>query len=136
MTEENYKLQTSLKFGPYQQHMVNVRANSVNEMLELLDGLYNSRGFINSVATELVENNEPDFSHAVDNVKSEFPTTTEHRPGVVDPPRTYGSQPEPYECIHGAMKKYSGVNKNGEPYTAYFCPGPKNQPQCKPKFLD
>lgn len=140
---DDYKLQTSVKVGANRDDMINVRANSVEELNTLLDGLHGSYGFISSVMTDLANGTAPPpdpTQQAVGTLQQNgFPETQQVQPGVVTPqaqPQTYGQRPPPPQCIHGQMKYYEGTNKNGGAFRAYFCPGPKGPNQCKPQFLD
>lgn len=138
---EGYKVQASVKLGRNGQHMLNVRADTVDELLQLMDKLNGSSAFINESVEGLANpDSSPNEAQAVANIQAQFPTTQQIQPGVIQPqqPQTYGQQPtNPDVCPgHGLpWKPISGV-KNGKQWSGLFCTGPQNGPipQCKPIF--
>lgn len=132
---EDWKLQASVKFGPQQQHMLNVRAATLDELFAMLDGLSSSAHFLNSTI-DAIPNPQTEVQ-AQTTVQSQFPATQPIQPGVVQPPAA--PAPGVPTCRHGAMKFMSGISKkNNQPYQAYFCTGPQNNPadpQCAAKFV-
>jgi len=141
---EDWKLQASIKVGRHSEHMLNVRAVTIDELVSLLDRLSGTSSLVNhsiNTIAEFVDGNPvPNTEQAIANIQQQFPQTQQFQPGVITPqtqPPTYGPPPAAPFCVHGEMKKYSGISKTtGEPYTAYFCAGPKGPNQCKAKFLD
>lgn len=152
-TQEDWKLQASIKVGPKNDrgeplHMINVRAVTVDELVTLMDKLNGVSGFM-SLAIDLITGTASNETTPQDPAaqalatlqQNGFPQTQQIQPGVITPqpqaqPQTFGQPPAPPQCQHGPMKYYAGNNKNGQPFRAYFCSGPKGPNQCQPKFLD
>lgn len=136
-TVEDWKLQASIKVGPNNEHMLNVRAQDVDELFSLLDKLNGSSGFVLDTIHGITEGNEYKNPRdaAVSSIRAQFPETQQVS-SYGNQPQTYGNKPQPPTCAHGAMKYYEGNNKNGAPFRAYFCPAPKGPGQCAAKFLD
>lgn len=133
MSNEDWKLQVSYTIpnGP----MINVRAQSADELSVLLEGV-------------------GDYSTQVAAVQSLIKTAFVAAP-LVTPPTTVGteqftnsappqasapsatapvtqSQGGP-TCQHGPRKYKSGIsNKTGNPYAMWVCPMPQGADQCKP----
>lgn len=116
---DDYKIQISLKFGPGQGGMLNIRANSKDELAGLLDDVENEisvklGGLVESVA-------------ALAAVGAAFPGT-----------QVVGSTPAPaggaVTCNHGPMILRSG-GRGSEAWEGYFCKQPKEAAdRCKPVY--
>lgn len=51
-------------------------------------------------------------------------------------PQSYGQPSATPQCVHGPRTFKSGVNKQGKPWQAWFCPSPKGTPnQCEPEWI-
>lgn len=125
MENDGWKLQASFKFGKNQEAMLNVRANTPQELDDTCQAVNDVVGTLCVLA---------DFLRANSVVAESFPGST-----VVgsqnNPAPAYKSQPaQPaaagVECRHGPMVKRSGPDWEG-----YFCPMPKDHPErCKPVY--
>lgn len=120
--DEGYKFQVSLKYGPDNIGMLNVRADSNEEFAANLAAALETLG-ANAVL--------------VDAYNTEFPKGA---PATSPAPagRPQGGQASPTStgevCQHGSMVFRSG-NKDGKAWSAWFCPTDKNAPdKCQPKF--
>lgn len=126
MTEE-WKLQVSYKTGT--GDMINVRANTADELSVLLEG-------IGDYATQIVATNK--LLGAAYNVAplSTTGSTTSTTPPVSSPPTpvSEASGTAAPVCKHGARIWRSGISKaSGKPYAFWACPSPQGTPdQCKP----
>lgn len=123
-----------MKFGPNNEGMLNVRADSPAELITWLDAVDIQR---------LV-----DFGSTMTAVQNAAPVTQPQQPAWQPPAPTAAPQGPPQGapaasapsgppadgmvCIHGPRRRYDG-KKNNRPYTAYFCPLEKGDPnQCAP----
>lgn len=126
MTEE-WKLQVSYKTGA--GDMINIRANTADELSVLLEG-------VGDYATQIVSTQK--MLGAAYNVAplSTTDSTTNTRPPVSLPPTpvSEASGTAAPVCKHGARIWRSGVSKtSGKPYAFWACPSPQGTPdQCKP----
>lgn len=124
-TIEDYKLQYSLKFGQGGNTMVNVRAQSVDELEELLTGLV-GKGPDIAAASEALG--------AVVTVSQGMPgTTVVNSPGqtVDSSAKTCGHQGPQGWVPHGQMKFIEKPD-----YAGHFCPLEKNDPnRCRPVYV-
>jgi hypothetical protein len=128
MATEDWKLQVSIRTSDSREaDMINVRANTADELSVLLEGI-------------------SDYSHQVAAtakliraayVVSPLGTTTS-TPATA-PESTFapfqGQAPSATgpTCTHGARKFLSGVSKkNGKPYAMWVCPQPQGADQCSP----
>jgi hypothetical protein len=128
MSEENWKLQVSYTVpnGP----MINVRAQSADELSVLLEGVGDYSTQVASVQSLI----KAAF------VAAPLETTT----STVDTPPWATSAPAPQAapsatglssptCVHGNRKFLSGISKkNGKPYSMWVCPQPQGAEQCAP----
>lgn len=126
MTEE-WKLQVSYKTGT--GDMINIRANTADELSVLLEG-------IGDYATQIASTNK-----MIGAAYSVLPLSTTNSTTSIKPPLS--SPPSPVSeasgtaaptCKHGARIWRSGVSKtSGKPYAFWACPSPQGTPdQCKP----
>lgn len=114
MSGDNYKFQASLKFGPGGIGMLNIRADSKEELEQSLTEALSTIG-----STAVL----------VDAYNTEFQ-------GVSGPPQQSApaSQASGMLCVHGAMVRREGTNAKGK-WAGWFCPTPKGTPgQCPAKF--
>ena len=135
MANEDWKVQWSLK-AP-NGDLINVRANSAEELSVLLEGIAEVSGQAASVSkviggayTAIPLSTQTPAQEAPPWATS--PTTQAAAPyggaPVATPPQS--SAPT---CIHGPRKHLSGVSKkNGKPYSMWVCPQPQGADQCSP----
>ena len=127
MNNEGYKLQVSYKTPT--GDMINVRADTSDELSVLLEGVGDYATQIASVQKLLVG--------AYNAVPLSTPVST--------PPATVYSSPAPViqptgqpmtgtpTCQHGQRSHLSGISKkNGKPYSMWVCPLPQGPDQCLP----
>ena len=122
MNNDDWKLQVSYKTP--NGDMINVRANTADELSVLLEGIGDYSPQIASV------------SKLVQGAYTVLPLST--------PPSTPSTPPAPSSiptqaqtasptCVHGARVFRSGVSKKtGQPYAFWSCPQPQGVDQCKP----
>lgn len=129
MSDNDFKLQTSYKFGEYDQHMLNVRADNGGELSAQLD---------NIDVQKVV-----DFGATVKAVQSAVPVTAPTAGAPAAPPAApaapAATAPQGNAgryCPHGPRTRYAGKSARGA-YVAWFCPLAKGHPdQCKAEFED
>ena len=122
MSDESYKCQVSLRFGPGQVGMLNLRANSLDElgqlMGEALDGVVANAGL-------MIEQ----FA-AVGIIAEAMPATAvvQQQPAQTRAP---DAQQAPL-CTHGAM---TWREDRGGQWAGWFCRQPSSAPdRCKPRY--
>jgi len=127
VSNEDWKLQVSYKTPA--GDMINIRANTADELSVLLEGIGDYSPQIASVQRLVV---------AAYNI-APLPTTasTPSTPQSTFSAPTQASTPSPTSsnptCVHGARIFRSGVSKkNGQPYAFWACPQPQGADQCKP----
>ena len=123
MTVENWKLQVSYKTPT--GDMINVRANTADELSVLLEGIGDYSVQIAATQRLLGASYTAAPLGTADTTPSIAP--------VVSSPinQAVGVSPT---CVHGARIFRSGVSKTtGKPYAFWACPTPQGTPdQCKP----
>jgi hypothetical protein len=124
---EDWKLQVSYKTGT--GDLINVRANTADELSILLEG-------IGDFATQIAAVQKLVVGAATTAPLSTPTTTTSTRPPQSSvPPQASapsGGSAGP-TCQHGARKFKSGISsKTGNPYSMWVCPMPQGADQCKP----
>lgn len=124
---EDYKYQVSVKFGTYDQSMLNVRAESAVELNALL------RGLNTDLAGTIVV--------AADTLRAIALEGQPPNPGVGAQPNPVGQavpqqQPGNPVCAHGQMVKVGPrTNQDGTTWTGYYCAlGRDNPNRCKPQY--
>ena len=124
---EDWKLQVSYKTPG--GDMINVRANTADELSVLLEGIGDYSTQIASVGKLVVgaSNSAP--------LSTPTTTTSTRPPQSSVPPQASapsGGSAGP-TCQHGARKFKSGISsKTGNPYSMWVCPMPQGADQCKP----
>jgi alpha-D-ribose 1-methylphosphonate 5-triphosphate diphosphatase PhnM len=121
---DDYKVQYSIKFPHPSADMVNVRANTVDELKTLMAEIALEAATLavtaDAIRTDVME-------VAKQNIKAEFPTTTEV---------ASGGQGQKL-CAHGVPYTFrSGTSQKGKAYSGLFCTV-KNDPnlkECEPIF--
>jgi hypothetical protein len=124
---EDWKLQVSYKTPG--GDMINVRANTADELSVLLEGIGDYSTQIASVGKLVVG--------ASNSAPLSTPTTTTNikppqssAPPQASAPSATSAGPT---CQHGARKFKSGISsKTGNPYSMWVCPMPQGADQCKP----
>lgn len=129
---EDWKLQVSYKTPS--GDMINIRANTADELSVLLEGIGDYSTQIASVQRLVVG-----AYGAAPLATSPSTTSTAQFTSSVPPqaqapsaitPTTSQSGPV---CIHGPRKHKSGISsKTGNPYSMWVCPMPQGADQCKP----
>ena len=127
---EEWKLQVSYKIPG--DAMINVRANTADELSVLLEGIGDYSTQIVAVqklvtgAGVVAPLSTPSFTAGTMPAPSLPPTQAQAAPASSAP----GTGPT---CIHGARKYKAGVSsKTGNPYAMWVCPMPQGVEQCKP----
>jgi hypothetical protein len=124
---EDWKLQVSYKTPG--GDMINVRANTADELSVLLEGIGDYSTQIAAVGKLVVgaSNSAP--------LSTPTTTTSTRPPQSSVPPQASapsGGSAGP-TCQHGARKFKSGISsKTGNPYSMWVCPMPQGADQCKP----
>jgi len=135
MANEDWKLQWSIKTPT--GDLINVRANSAEELSVLLEGIAEVSGQAASTSKVIgAAYNAIPLStapSAVDNPPwATSPTTPPVAQYATAPIATPPQQSAP-TCIHGPRKHLSGVSKkNGKPYSMWVCSQPQGADQCAP----
>jgi hypothetical protein len=123
---DDYKLQVSYKTGT--GDLINIRANTVDELSVLLEG-------IGDFATQIAA-----VQKLVVGASATAPLSTPSSTPNIEPPRSSAPpQATPPSagagpiCQHGQRKFKSGISsKTGNPYSMWVCPMPQGADQCKP----
>jgi hypothetical protein len=126
---EDWKLQVSYKTNG--GDMINVRANTADELSVLLEG-------ISDYSTQIAAT-----QRALSGASTLAPLSTSSSTGSTLPPQSstppQAQSPVPTgtasgpTCQHGARKYKSGISsKTGNPYAMWVCPMPQGADQCKP----
>jgi hypothetical protein len=122
MNNEDWKLQVSYKTPS--GDMINVRANTADELSVLLEGIGDYSPQIAAVQKLITGA----YNVAPLSTPSSTPATTPPVSSVPD----QAKQASP-TCIHGPRVFRSGVSKKtGQPYAFWSCPQPQGADQCKP----
>ena len=134
MANEDWKLQVSYTIpnGP----MINVRAQSADELSVLLEGTGDYSTQIAAVQSLI----KAAFAAAplvtlpttvgTEQSTNFAPPQAAVAPVTSTPPQAVGAGPT---CMHGNRKYKSGISqKTGNPYAMWVCPQPQGTEQCKP----
>ena len=132
---EDWKVQWSFKSPT--GDLINVRANSVEELSVLLEGIAEVSG--QAVSTQKVigaaYNAAPLSTQpsATDTPPWATSPTTPTAPAFGGAPIATPPQSSAPTCIHGPRKHLSGVSKKtGKPYSMWVCTQPQGADQCAP----
>ena len=126
MATEDWKLQVSYKTPS--GDMINIRANTADELSVLIEGIGDYSHQIAAVA-KLVQGAYTLHPLAT---SPSTPGTTPSTSSAPTPEPTASATVAP-TCQHGARKHKSGVSaKTGRPYSMWVCPLPQGPEQCKP----
>lgn len=125
MINDDWKIQVSIKSSASKDaDMINVRANTADELSVLLEGVANYSTQIAATAkmVQAAYNTLPLATPA------STPVTTPPVSSIPDQAKAQSPT-----CIHGPRVFRSGVSKkNGQPYAFWSCPEPQGATQCKP----
>ena len=122
MNNDDWKLQVSYKTPS--GDMINVRANTADELSVLLEGIGDYSPQIAAVQKLL--------TGAYNVAPLSTPSSTPSTPPPVSsvPDQAKAASPT---CIHGPRVFRSGISKKtGQPYAFWSCPQPQGADQCKP----
>jgi hypothetical protein len=124
---EDWKLQVSYKTPG--GDMINVRANTADELSVLLEGIGDYSTQIASVGKLVVgASNSAPLSTPTTTTSIKPPQSS--APPQASAPSATSAGPT---CQHGARKFKSGISsKTGNPYSMWVCPMPQGADQCKP----
>lgn len=120
----DWRVQSSFRFGPGGQHMLNVRADDFSELGELLESIpatiADKLGSA-AAALGLTQAVAAATGAPVETVSHNAPAT----PVAGGPPT----------CAHGPRTYRAAKPGSGKTWQAFFCPTPQNTPgQCDPIF--
>jgi hypothetical protein len=122
MNNDDWKLQVSYKTPS--GDMINVRANTADELSVLLEGIGDYSPQIASVQKLLTGA----YNVAPLSTPASTPATTPKVSSVPD--QAKAASPT---CMHGPRVFKSGISKKtGQPYAFWSCPQPMGADQCKP----
>jgi len=140
MANEDWKLQVSMK-SP-NGDLINVRANSADELSVLLEGIGDYSTQIAAVSKKVAG------AYTVLPLSMQSSTTSTTQPGFSTPTQVdnpfagaagaslppVSAHPTTPTCVHGARIFRQGVSKTtGKPYAFWACPTPQGTlDQCKP----
>ena len=122
MNNEDWKLQVSYKTPS--GDMINVRANTADELSVLLEGIGDYSPQIAAVQKLITGA----YNIAPLSTPSSTPSITPPVSSVPDQAKAQSPT-----CIHGPRVFRSGISKKtGQPYAFWSCPQPQGADQCKP----
>ena len=122
MNNEDWKLQVSYKTPS--GDMINVRANTADELSVLLEGIGDYSPQIAAVQKLITGA----YNVAPLSTPSSTPSITPPVSSVPDQAKAQSPT-----CIHGPRVFRSGISKKtGQPYAFWSCPQPQGVDQCKP----
>jgi hypothetical protein len=125
MTTENWKLQVSIKST--NGDLINVRANTAEELSVLLEGL-------SDYSTQIAATSKAVSAAYVVLPLSTGVSTPDTTPSGFSAPTQASAPSSTPTCVHGGRVFRQGVSKTtGKPYAFWACPTPQGTPdQCKP----
>lgn len=125
MNNDDWKIQVSIKSSASKDaDMINIRANTADELSVLLEGVSDYSTQIAATA-KMVQAAYTTLPLAT---PASTPATTPPVFSVPDQAKTASPT-----CIHGPRVFRSGVSKKtGQPYAFWSCPQPQGADQCKP----
>lgn len=125
MSTEDWKLQVSIRTSPNtNSDMINIRANTSDELSVLLEGISDFSAQIAATARMITGA----YNLAPLGTVDSTPSTVPSQPSIT----TQQSLQSP-TCIHGARVHRSGISKKtNQPYAFWSCPEPMGATQCKP----
>ena len=125
MANEDWKLQVSMK-AP-NGDLINVRANTADELSVLLEGIGDYSTQIAAVSKKVAG------AYTLVPLSTQSSTTDTTQSGFSTPTQATAPSSTP-TCVHGGRVFRQGVSKTtGKPYAFWACPTPQGTPdQCKP----
>lgn len=124
---EDWKLQVSYKTPG--GDMINIRANTADELSVLLEGIGDYSTQIAAVGKLVVGASNATPLSTPSTTPSIKPPQSSVPPQASVPSATSAGP----TCQHGARKYKSGISsKTGNPYAMWVCPMPQGADQCKP----
>ena len=125
MNNDDWKIQVSIKSSASKDaDMINVRANTADELSVLLEGIGDYSPQIAAVQKLLTG------AYNVAPLSTPSSTPSIKPPVSSVPDQAKAASPT---CIHGPRVFRSGVSKKtGQPYAFWSCPQPQGADQCKP----
>lgn len=145
---ENWKVQASFKFGANNADMLNVRADSAEELSELISGLTNvdlvgagnairSGVAVDNAATDRISQVAKSLGATIENTYWEEEPQPKAAPAPVAPPKPVAPAAPAASnaplCQHGPMRLVpAGISKKtGKPYNAFWsCTSKDRGSQC------
>ena len=130
---EDWKLQVNYKLPT--GDLINVRANSADELSVLLEGIGDYATQIHATQRMLASAGTLAPLSITDSTTSTTPPPYSAPPQAQAPSATAPStqQQGGPVCQHGPRKYKSGISsKTGNPYAMWVCPMPQGADQCKP----
>lgn len=125
MNNDDWKIQVSIKSSASKDaDMINIRANTADELSVLLEGVsdYSTQIAATAKMVQAAYNTLPLATPV------STPATTPKVSSVPD--QAKAASPT---CIHGPRVFRSGISKKtGQPYAFWSCPQPQGADQCKP----
>lgn len=125
MNNDDWKIQVSIKSSASKDaDMINIRANTSDELSVLLEGVsdYSTQIAATAKMVQAAYNTLPLATPA------STQDTTPRVSSVPDQAKTASPT-----CIHGPRVFRSGISKKtGQPYAFWSCPQPQGADQCKP----
>jgi hypothetical protein len=131
---EDWKLQVSYKTSS--GDMINVRAQTADELSVLLEGVGNYATQI-SATQRLLSGVAAVAPLSTSSSTESIAPPQSSTPPQAQPPYATAPQAAPVQggptCQHGPRKYKSGISsKTGNPYAMWVCPMPQGADQCKP----
>lgn len=119
---DEHKIQVNYKFGAYDEHMLNVRGDSVAE--------------VESLISVLTVQTLTDFGALLKGAQAAVAVTQPAAAAPTSPAPSSTSGAEGRYCQHGPRTRRTGKSARGD-WVGWFCKLPKNHPdQCKAEFED
>jgi hypothetical protein len=134
MSTENWKLQVSIRTSNSNTaDMINIRANTADELSVLLEGIADFSTQIAATAKSVQGAYVVSPLETTGSTVESTPAPTYSTAPTPQASATVGGMSTP-TCIHGARIFRSGPSKTtGKPYAFWACPTPQGTPdQCKP----
>jgi hypothetical protein len=124
MANEDWKLQVSIRTSASKDSdMVNIRANTADELSVLLEGISDFSAQI-AATSKMVQG-----AYAVSPLGTTGLTQGNLPPVISSTVQEVGASPT---CVHGNRKFLSGISKkNGKPYKMWVCTQPQGVDQCQ-----
>jgi hypothetical protein len=128
---EDWKLQVNYKLAT--GDLINVRANSADELSVLLEGIGDYATQIHATQRVLSQAGTVAPLSTTGSTISTPPPQSSTPPQAQAPSSTAPVTQGGPTCQHGPRKYKSGISsKTGNPYAMWVCPMPQGADQCKP----